>query len=105
MLGCVYKGTGSRSAYNIIHLTFHTYCTLIFFQQKHYLVLLNSRFYQFPMAAQTAKTQYIEAANGVKFAYRLLGNSSDIPLVMHCHFRSNMDYWVRIIPQVQMKNC
>jgi hypothetical protein len=50
------------------------------------------------MAAQTAKTQYIEAANGVKFAYRFLGNSSDIPLVMHCHFRSNMDYWVCIYP-------
>ncbi|KAF2431219.1 alpha/beta-hydrolase [Tothia fuscella] len=45
------------------------------------------------MAAQTAKTQYIEAKNGVKFAYRHLGSSSGIPLIMHGHFRSNMDYW------------
>jgi hypothetical protein len=51
------------------------------------------------MAAQTAQTQYIEASNGVKFAYRFLGNSTDIPLLLHCHFRSNMDYWVRITSQ------
>ncbi|KAF2801071.1 alpha/beta-hydrolase [Melanomma pulvis-pyrius CBS 109.77] len=45
------------------------------------------------MAAETAKTQYIDAANGVKFAYRFLGKPSETPLVLHCHFRSNMDYW------------
>jgi hypothetical protein len=49
------------------------------------------------MAAQSAKTQYVEAGNGVKFAYRVLGNSSEIPLVLHSHFRSNMDYWVSLM--------
>lgn len=48
------------------------------------------------MAAQTAKTQYVEAANGVKFAYRTLGSPSDVPLVLLSHFRSNMDYWVSV---------
>lgn len=45
---------------------------------------------------QTAKTQYILASNGVTFAYRKLGpiqTSSSIPLVMHIHFRANMDFW------------
>jgi pimeloyl-ACP methyl ester carboxylesterase len=46
------------------------------------------------MAAQTARTQYILADNGVKFAYRILGPSTEvIPLFLHGHFRSNMDYW------------
>lgn len=44
---------------------------------------------------QTAKTQYVLASNGVTFAYRKLGsqNSSNIPLIMHMHFRANMDFW------------
>jgi pimeloyl-ACP methyl ester carboxylesterase len=41
----------------------------------------------------TAKTQYIDAANGVKVAYRRIGRSTGIPLVMHIHFRANMDFW------------
>jgi hypothetical protein len=46
------------------------------------------------MAAQTATTKYILADNGVKFAYRILGaSSSALPLFMHGHFRSNMDFW------------
>ena len=43
--------------------------------------------------AQTAKTQYIDAVNGVKFAYRRLGRSTGTPLVMHIHFRGSMDFW------------
>lgn len=42
---------------------------------------------------QTAKTQYINAANGVKFAYRRIGVSTGIPLVMHIHFRASMGFW------------
>lgn len=41
---------------------------------------------------ETAKTQFI-IANGTKLAYRRLGPSSGIPLVMLIHFRGNMDFW------------
>lgn len=47
--------------------------------------------------AQTISTNYVKAANGVTFAYRLLGPtftaSDKLPLVMHIHFRANMDFW------------
>ncbi|KAF2816649.1 alpha/beta-hydrolase [Mytilinidion resinicola] len=43
--------------------------------------------------AQTAKTQYVTAANGTKFAYRRIGASTGIPLVTHIHYRANMDFW------------
>ncbi|KAK5948479.1 hypothetical protein OHC33_010513 [Knufia fluminis] len=45
---------------------------------------------------QTTLTQYIDAAIGIRFAYRRLGASSpitNIPLVLHIHFRANMDLW------------
>ncbi|MCJ1371618.1 hypothetical protein MMC20_002837 [Loxospora ochrophaea] len=42
---------------------------------------------------QTATTQYVEAKNGVRFAYRRLGRSVGVPLVMTIHFRANMDFW------------
>jgi len=42
---------------------------------------------------QKAKTQYVSAANGVRFAYRHLGPVDGIPLVLHIHYRGNMDYW------------
>lgn len=45
------------------------------------------------MSAQTAVTQYITAANGVKYAYRRIGDNVGIPLVMHIHYRANMDLW------------
>lgn len=41
----------------------------------------------------TAKTQYINASNGINFAYRILGHPDGIPLFMEIHFRGNMDYW------------
>ncbi len=42
---------------------------------------------------QTARTQYIEAANGTRFAYRRLGRTEGVPLVAHIHYRANMDFW------------
>lgn len=44
-------------------------------------------------AAQTAVTQYVTAANGVKYAYRRIGDNVGEPLVMHIHYRANMDLW------------
>lgn len=43
--------------------------------------------------AQTATTLYAEAANGIRYAYRRFGKAAGIPLVMHSHYRSNMDFW------------
>lgn len=42
---------------------------------------------------QTARTQFVDGVNGTRFAYRRLGRDTDIPLVMHMHFRGNMDFW------------
>ncbi|EON69678.1 hypothetical protein W97_08930 [Coniosporium apollinis CBS 100218] len=42
---------------------------------------------------QTATTHYILAANGTRFAHRRLGRATGVPLVMHIHFRANMDFW------------
>lgn len=41
---------------------------------------------------ETAKTQYVEA-DGVKFSYRVIGESKGIPLIMLIHFTGTMDYW------------
>ncbi|UKZ74946.1 hypothetical protein TrVFT333_002616 [Trichoderma virens FT-333] len=46
---------------------------------------------------QTTPTQYITAIDGVKYAYRRIGSSEGIPLVMHGFFRSNMDFWDPIL--------
>ncbi|KAJ9607602.1 hypothetical protein H2200_007680 [Cladophialophora chaetospira] len=43
--------------------------------------------------AQTAITQYVDAKNGVRFAYRSIGDNGGVPLVMHIHYRANMDLW------------
>jgi pimeloyl-ACP methyl ester carboxylesterase len=43
--------------------------------------------------SQTAKTLYISASNGVRYAYRKFGKAEGVPLVMQNHYRSNMDYW------------
>ena len=47
--------------------------------------------------ALNAPTQYITASNGTNYAYRHLGgpltSTSPPPLVMHIHFRANMDLW------------
>lgn len=41
---------------------------------------------------QTAKTLYT-SVNNIKFAYRRLGPSPGLPLVMLQHFRGTMDHW------------
>ena len=45
--------------------------------------------------ALTAKNQFVEAANGVTYAYRRFGtpSSGTLPLVMLVHFRGNLDNW------------
>lgn len=45
-----------------------------------------------PISTQTAPTQYVEASNGARFAYRRFG-TSELPLIFHNHFRGNMDWW------------
>ncbi|KAJ6466743.1 Alpha/Beta hydrolase protein [Mycena vitilis] len=47
------------------------------------------------MAAQVSPTLYIEASNSVVYAYRKIDpiNSTSPPLLMHIHFRANMDFW------------
>jgi pimeloyl-ACP methyl ester carboxylesterase len=44
---------------------------------------------------QTAPTQYIKADDGTTFAYRRIGpiNTKVTSLVLHIHFRANMDSW------------
>ncbi|MFC4211619.1 alpha/beta fold hydrolase [Pedobacter lithocola] len=41
---------------------------------------------------QTATTQYIES-NGTRYAYRILGKCTGIPLVLLQHFTGSMDNW------------
>lgn len=43
--------------------------------------------------AQTSVTQYVTASTGIRFAYRRIGPAHGIPLVMHIHYRANMDLW------------
>lgn len=41
---------------------------------------------------ETAQDRYI-TVNSIKYAYRLFGKQSGIPLFLHIHFRGNMDWW------------
>src|SRR6185437_2794469 len=41
----------------------------------------------------SAPNQFVEAANGVKYAYRRYGKSGGVPLVLLQHFRGNLDNW------------
>jgi pimeloyl-ACP methyl ester carboxylesterase len=41
---------------------------------------------------QTAVTRYVEA-NSNRLAYRRLGPDTGVPLVLHIHYRGNMDFW------------
>ncbi|ETN46580.1 uncharacterized protein HMPREF1541_00765 [Cyphellophora europaea CBS 101466] len=43
--------------------------------------------------AQTAITQYVTASSGIRYAFRRLGPDAGVPLVMHIHYRANMDLW------------
>lgn len=47
--------------------------------------------------SQTAKTLYVTADNGIRYAYRRFGKAEGVPLVMSNHYRSNMDYWDPIL--------
>ncbi|OJH37204.1 alpha/beta fold hydrolase [Cystobacter ferrugineus] len=48
-----------------------------------------------PVTAVTAKNQFVQGANGVRYAYRRLGAASPSvpPLVLLQHFRGNLDNW------------
>jgi pimeloyl-ACP methyl ester carboxylesterase len=48
-----------------------------------------------PVTAVTAKNQFVQGANGVRYAYRRLGTASASvpPLVLLQHFRGNLDNW------------
>ena len=39
----------------------------------------------------TVQTQFITAANGIKFAYRRMGVKKDIPIILFNHLTSNLD--------------
>ncbi|QNE31094.1 alpha/beta hydrolase [Sphingomonas sp. NBWT7] len=41
----------------------------------------------------TAPTRYVEAANGVRYAYRRFGNPTGVPLVLLPRFRGDLDTW------------
>jgi len=43
----------------------------------------------------TARTLYATTPNGLTIAYRRLGpaHGGGIPLLMHIHYRANMDFW------------
>jgi len=41
---------------------------------------------------ETAENRFV-TVNGLKYAYRLFGQSKGVPLFLHVHFRGNMDWW------------
>src|SRR5882672_8578945 len=43
-------------------------------------------------ACQTAKTQFVEG-DGIRYAYRVVGDASNPPLLLCHRFRGNMDEW------------
>ncbi len=43
--------------------------------------------------AVNAPTQFIEAGNGIRYAYRRFGKSGGVPLILMQHFRGNLDFW------------
>jgi pimeloyl-ACP methyl ester carboxylesterase len=43
--------------------------------------------------AITAITQFVDAANGVRYAYRRFGKIGKVPLVFNQHFTGNLDSW------------
>lgn len=45
------------------------------------------------VSAVTAPTEFVQAANGVRYAYRRFGKEGGVPLVLMQHFRGNMDNW------------
>jgi pimeloyl-ACP methyl ester carboxylesterase len=45
-----------------------------------------------PSTLETARTQFVDAG-GTRFAYRAIGTSKGVPLVLLQHFTGTMDYW------------
>jgi pimeloyl-ACP methyl ester carboxylesterase len=43
--------------------------------------------------ALTAPNRFVEATNGVTYAYRRLGPPTGVPLILLQHFRGNLDNW------------
>jgi pimeloyl-ACP methyl ester carboxylesterase len=43
--------------------------------------------------AVDAPTHFIEATNGIRYAYRRFGKSGGVPLILMQHFRGNLDFW------------
>lgn len=41
---------------------------------------------------QTAPTRFVEA-NGIRFAFRILGAPTNVPLMTNMHFTGPMDHW------------
>ena len=41
---------------------------------------------------ETAENKFL-TINGIKHAYRLFGQADGVPVFLHNHFRSNMDWW------------
>ncbi|WP_343617087.1 alpha/beta hydrolase [Novosphingobium sp.] len=41
----------------------------------------------------TVPTQFVEAANGIRYAYRRFGDASGVPLVLLPRFRGDLDSW------------
>jgi hypothetical protein len=45
------------------------------------------------VTAKNAKTQFVTTHDGIKLAYRVLGPSTDVPLLFLMHFRGTIDHW------------
>jgi pimeloyl-ACP methyl ester carboxylesterase len=46
-----------------------------------------------PVSHQTASTEFVEAADGVTYAYRRFGGRGAVPLILLQHVRGNLDNW------------
>jgi pimeloyl-ACP methyl ester carboxylesterase len=47
--------------------------------------------------AVAAPNQFVEAANGIRYAYRRFGKKGGVPLVLMQHFRGNLDNWDSVL--------
>jgi pimeloyl-ACP methyl ester carboxylesterase len=47
--------------------------------------------------AVAAPNQFIEAANGIRYAYRRFGKKGGVPLILMQHFRGNLDNWDSVL--------
>jgi pimeloyl-ACP methyl ester carboxylesterase len=47
--------------------------------------------------AVAAPNKFIEAANGIRYAYRRFGKKGGVPLILMQHFRGNLDNWDSVL--------